>query len=112
MLEPENSSALFDSLQHLKFKQHEVILFHLRDEKRELNFDFNNRPYKFIDLETNKEIKLTPTEIGDSIKAKFSEYFNEIKLKTGQNKIHFIEADINKNFNQILLPYLNNRSIY
>ena len=110
MLEVSNSSRLFDALQHLKFKQHEVILFHLRDEQKELNFNFSNRPYKFIDLETEKEVKLTPTEIGDSIKAKFQKYFNDIKVKAGQNKIHFIEADINKDFNQILLPYLNNRN--
>ncbi len=110
MLEPNNSEKLFDALQHLRFKQHEIVLFHLRDKKYELEFDFTNRPYKFIDLETEKEVKLTPTEIGEDIREKFKAFFNEIKLKTGQNKIHFIEADINKNFNQILLPYLNNRN--
>jgi len=110
MLEPENTEKLFDALQHLRFKQHEIILFHLRDEKHELDFNFTNRPYKFVDLETEKEVKLTPTEIRENIKEKFNSYFNEIKLKSGQNKIHFIEADINKNFNQILLPYLNSRN--
>jgi len=110
MLVSENSDKLFDALQHLRFKQHEIILFHLRDKQHELDFDFANRPYKFIDLETEKEVKLTPTEIGENIRAKFQEYFNEIKLKSGQNKIHFIEADINQNFNQVLLPYLNNRN--
>ena len=110
MLEPKNSEKLFDALQHLRFKQNEIILFHLRDKKYELDFDFANRPYKFVDLETEKEVKLTPTEIGENIRGKFKTYFDEIKLKTGQNNIHFIEADINKNFNQILLPYLNNRN--
>ena len=110
MLEINNQEKLFEALQHLRFKQHEIILFHLRDKKLELDFNFANRPYKFIDLETEQEVKLTPTEIGDNIREKFKEYFNEIKLKSGQNKIHFIEADINENFNQILLPYLNNRN--
>ena len=110
MLEINNQEKLFEALQHLRFKQHEIILFHLRDKKLELDFNFANRPYKFIDLENEKEVKLTPTEIGDSIKEKFKNYFNDIKLKSGQNKIHFIEADINENFNQILLPYLNNRN--
>ena len=110
MLEPKNSEKLFDALQHLRFKQNEIILFHLRDKKHELDFDFANRPYKFVDLETEKEVKLTPTEIGENIREKFKAYFDEIKIKTGQNNIHFIEADINKNFNQILLPYLNNRN--
>ncbi len=110
MLEPENSEKLFDALQHLRFKQNEIILFHLRDKKHELDFDFANRPYRFVDLETEKEVKLTPTEIGENIRSKFKTYFNEIKLKTGQNKIHFIEADINEGFNQVLLAYLNNRN--
>ena len=109
MLETENTDELFEALNHLKFKQNEVIIFHLRDTKSELDFKFNNRPHKFIDLETNNEIKLSPNEVKELVQKGFSEYYEKIKLKCGQYKIDFIETDINKDFAQILLPYLIKR---
>ena len=56
-------SELFSALQHLKFNKHEVVLFHVMDKSKEFEFDYENRPYKFIDMETSEEIKLTPNEV-------------------------------------------------
>lgn len=109
MLESENIDDLFEGLNHLKFKQNEIVIFHLRDEKSELDFTFKNRPHKFVDLETNNEIKLSPNEVKDIVESSFVEYYNNIKLKCGQYKIDFVEVDINLDFAQILLPYLIKR---
>jgi uncharacterized protein (DUF58 family) len=108
----ENTSTpedLFSALQHLKHNKHEVILFHVVDRNKELEFEFDNRPYKFIDLEKGDELKITPHEVKDLYIKKISEYRNELKLRCGQYRIEFIEADINKGFEQILLPYLLKR---
>src|SRR5690606_6076301 len=51
---------LFDSIQHLIHNKHEVILFHVLDEKHEIDFEFENRPYRFIGLESGEEMKLNP----------------------------------------------------
>ena len=99
----------FSALQHLKHKKHEIIIFHVIDKKHEQKFDFNNKPYKFIDLETGEELKLNPNDIRADVNKNISEYFNLIKQKAIQYKIDFIEADINKNFDQILVPYLIKR---
>ncbi|MFN6037420.1 MAG: DUF58 domain-containing protein, partial [Bacteroidota bacterium] len=58
-----NQEQLFAALQHLKYKKHEVILFHVTDKKKEIEFEFENRPYRFIDLESGEEIKLNPGDI-------------------------------------------------
>ncbi len=108
----ENSSSpeeLFSALQHLKHNKHEVILFHVVDKSKEIDFEFDNRPYKFIDLEKGEELKITPNEVKDLYIKRISEYKNELKLRCGQYRIEFIEADINKGFEQILLPYLLKR---
>ena len=36
---------LFAALQHLKHNKHEVVLFHTVDQSKEIDFDFENRPY-------------------------------------------------------------------
>ena len=109
MLETSNIDNLFESLNHLRFKQNEIIIFHLKDKNTEQEFKFNNRPHKFVDLETNEEIKLSPNEVKEMVNEKFSEFQKQIKLKCGQYNIGFIEVDINESFDQILLPYLLKR---
>ncbi len=103
------TEELFSALQHLKHNKHEVILFHVVDKSKEIDFEFENRPYKFIDLEKGEELKITPNEVKEFYIEKIKAFKNELKLKCGQYRIEFVEADINKGFEQILLPYLLKR---
>ncbi len=105
----EKSKELLSALQHMRHNKHEVILFHVVDKSKEINFDFENRPCKFIDLETNEEVKLHPNEIKDHYRKAMAEYKDLIKLKCGQNYIDFVEADVDEGFRNILLPYLLKR---
>lgn len=105
-----NSEELFSALQHLKHKKHEVILFHVNDKQKEQDFDFDNRPYRFIDMETGEEIKLHPNEIKDTYHQSMAQYKKELMLKCAQYHIDFIEADINLGFDQVLMPYLVKRT--
>jgi uncharacterized protein (DUF58 family) len=100
---------LFSALQHLKHNKHEVILFHVVDKQKEIDFDYDNRPYKFIDMEGGTEIKLTPSEVRELYVKKTMAFKKELKLRCGQYRIEFVEADINQGFEQILLPYLLKR---
>ncbi len=106
----EKSDDLFNALQHLKHNKHEVMLFHVRDNKTEKEFDFENRPYTFIDLETNQEIKAHPREVKEMYQKAMKEYTSELKLKCAQYRIDFVEADINDGFNKVLVEYLTKRS--
>lgn len=105
-----NADELFSALQHLKHNKHEVILFHVIDKKKEMEFDFENRPYRFVDMETGEEIKLHPNEIKEFYLSQMAEYKKELMLKCGQYKIDFVEADINEGFDQVLMPYLMKRT--
>jgi uncharacterized protein (DUF58 family) len=102
--------AIFASLQHLKYKKHDVVLFHVTDKSQELDFDFENRPYHFIDMETREEIKLNPNQIKETYIRKVNDYTEAIKLKCGQYKIDFVEADINQGFDLVLQTYLAKRA--
>ena len=98
------------STRHLRYNKHDVILFHVTDKKHELDFDFQNRPHKFVDLESGITVKLNPVEFKEQYK-KLSKSFNEkLKYKCGQYNVDFIEADINEDFKEVLLPYLIKRS--
>lgn len=102
-------AELFSALQHLKHNKHEVILFHVTDKKAEIEFSFDNKPYKFIDLESGEEIKIRPHEIRDDYIRRVDEFRSELIRRCAQYRIELVEADINLGFQQILLPFLLKR---
>lgn len=105
----EEQSDLFDALQHLRYNKHEVILFHVTDKSKELDFNYDNRPYRFIDLESGAEVKVLPAEVKEKYLTAINQFYTTLKLKCAQYSIDFVEADINRGFQQVLLPYLLKR---
>ncbi|MCB9196481.1 MAG: DUF58 domain-containing protein [Flavobacteriales bacterium] len=105
----EDSDAVFSALQHLKHNKHEVVLFHVTDQQKEVNFEFHNRPYTFVDMETGEEIKLNPHQLQDKIKEIAQKRQKALQLKCGMYRIDYVPADINLGFDQVLLQYLIKR---
>lgn len=105
-----DDEQLFAALQHLKYNKHEVILFHTYDKKLELDFEFENRPYQFIDLETGEEIKVHPNDVKKNYIENMQKRKKMLKLKCLQFGIEFVEADVNQGFNSILQSYLIKRA--
>lgn len=103
-------SEIFPALQHLKHNKHEVILFNVLDHKKEMAFDFDNRPYHFIDMESGEELKLHPGHVKEAYLTAVNAYHKELKLKCAQYKIDLIDADIHSGFYQILYSYLIKRA--
>jgi uncharacterized protein (DUF58 family) len=106
----ENIEQIFTALQHLKHRGHEVLIFHVTDQKTELNFDFEDRPYEFIDMESGQKLKLQPSQMKEEYQKYMANYFKELKLKCGQFKIDLVEVDINEDFDHILSEYLIKRA--
>lgn len=110
MFETSNDAEnLFKALQHLKHNKHEVILFHVVDKQKELDFTFENRPYKFIDVETGDEVKVHSNQVREAYLNAVGTYKKELMEKCTQYKIDFVEADINQGYKQVILPYLLKR---
>lgn len=110
MFQPDiDNDKLFDALRHLKYNKHDVILFHVFDKEKELNFDFDNKPKRFIDVETGDFINLYAENIKENYEKAVNEFFNDIKLKCGQYQIKYVEANINESFNKILTTYIVER---
>ena len=106
----EKQDELFSALQHLKYNNHEVILFHVVDKSSEIDFKFDNRPHEFIDLETGEKLKLQPNQVKEFYVSKMQEYYQQLKLKCAQYKIDLVEADVQQPYKQVLLPYLMKRT--
>ncbi len=107
---PEQAEEMFPALRHLRYNKHEVVLFHVTDHKKEGLLELDNRPYRFIDLETNETLKLNPVEIQDAYRKAVAARNTELKLRCGQYRIEYVDADINMGFNQVLMSYMIKRT--
>lgn len=105
----DQTEELFSALQHLKHNKHEVVLFHTVDQKLELDFDFENRPYLFVDMETGDQVRLQSNQVKDYYVEQMKKFREQLRLKCLQYKIDFVEADIRKGFRPILQSYLVRR---
>ncbi len=110
MLESGTEEDIFGALQHLRHNKHEVVLFHVLDHDKELDFSFDNRPYMFIDLETNEKIKIRPHEVKRLYTEQMAGFYERLKLKCLQYHIDFVTADQEKGFGPVLQTFLVRRS--
>ncbi|WP_340200783.1 DUF58 domain-containing protein [Ascidiimonas sp. W6] len=101
--------TLFEALRHLKYNKHEVILFHVMDKKKEFNFNFDNAPKRFVDVETGEHIDLYADTVKEGYEQAVGEFFNHLKLRCAQYGIKYVEADIEADFNKVLVTYLVER---
>jgi uncharacterized protein (DUF58 family) len=104
-----NMDSIFNALQHLKHNKHEVLLFHISDHRSEKDFDFRERPYRFVDLETKQTVKINPALIKEQYQKKMDQFYKEVKFGCGKLKIDFIDVDTTDPFDKILGAYLIKR---
>ncbi|MBT4882122.1 MAG: DUF58 domain-containing protein [Flavobacteriales bacterium] len=99
----------FEAYKHLKYNKHEVVLFYLAETKIELDLNFDNKPYKFIDVESREEVKLNPNQYKEEYQKQAKNYLKELRLKCLQYKIDLVEVDVNMGFDKVLNSYLLKR---
>lgn len=104
--EDTDEEKLFEALRHLKYNRHEIVLFHVMDQKKELEFDFENSPRRFTDVETGAEIDLYSENIRNTYREEVKKHLENLKLQCAKYRISYVAADINKNFQNILTTYL------
>jgi uncharacterized protein (DUF58 family) len=106
----EKLKALFAAIQHLKYNKHEVVIFNVNDRQKELDFNFENRPHHFIDMESGEEIKVHPNKIREAYRLNLENYRHQLELKCAQYHIDLVDANIHDGYNNILKAYLIKRN--
>jgi len=106
----EKLQSLFAAIQHLKYNKHEVVIFNVTDKQKELDFNFDNRPHHFIDMESGENIKVHPGKIRDAYRESLLHYRHQIELKCAQYKIDIVDANIDEGYHQVLKQYLVKRN--
>lgn len=101
---------LFAALQHLRYNKHEVILFHVQDGKQELAFEFEQRPYEFVDMETGEKVRIQSQHVKEQYIRQISEYRNLVAERCHQYRIDRVPVDLNEPVEQVLHTFLLKRN--
>ncbi len=104
-----DQQQLFDALRHLKYNKHELVVFHTYDGQKEFNFDFDNAPKKFVDVETGESINLYADNFAEKYKELVKKYFKDIEELCLQYQIDYVPVDIHEGFGKVLTNYLISR---
>ncbi len=110
MDDSDNIEDMFSALQHLRYNKHEVILFHVVDGTQELEFEFENRPYEFVDMETGDRIKLQPQQIKEQYISRMRDFQIMIENRCHQYQIDRVAVDLSKPVDEVLHAFLIKRN--
>lgn len=74
-----DTSQLAEALQHLRYRKHDISVFHLMDPQ-ELRFEFE-RPQRFVDLEDGTALVVEPSLISEEYHAALGEFMKSVRAK-------------------------------
>ncbi len=99
---------LGDCFQHLRFRRHDVAIFHLLDPL-ELNFQFR-RPMRFLDMEGGPAIFADPNDIADRYEKALQAYLKDLRQVMLESAIDSQRITIDENYEQVLVRFLVSRT--
>jgi hypothetical protein len=104
----DDTDAVLRGLEHFRYRQHEVIVFHVLDDL-ERTFDFRDEA-RFIDLETQAEIRSQPWFVKKDYRARVEAWMQELARRCREHRIDYVPMTTSTPFDRALLAYLNKRS--
>lgn len=72
-----DTTQLAEALQHLRYRKHDVSVFHLMDPL-EIGFDFD-RPHRFVDMEDGTALVAEPTLIAEEYHSALREFLKNVR---------------------------------
>jgi len=93
---------------HLKFRRHDVAVFHLLDPQ-EIGFQFQ-RPTRFLDLEGGGAIFADPVEIADRYHTAVTTYLDAIRQLVLESRIDYRRVLTDEPYEQVLARFLVGRA--
>jgi uncharacterized protein (DUF58 family) len=104
-MEPE---ALAGALGHLRFRRHDVALFHLLDPQ-EIRFDFR-RPTRFLDMEGGSPLFADPLDIAARYQQALSAWLGAIRSIVLEQGIDHAQVSLDEDCEKVLARFLVGRA--
>ena len=101
---------LLSSLQHLRFRKHDLALFHLLD-RMEVDFNFD-RPIRFLDLESSFSLVTEPSVVKQEYLRQLQLFLDRLRAGCHEFKADYRRAITDENYESLLSNFLIERARY
>lgn len=105
----DDPDSLWAALRHLRYRKHEVILFHVLEAATERRLEFPHQPVIFEDMETGETIALEPGALRRAYQEAMEGFLEAFRRRCRENRIDFVELDTATPYDVALLHYLGKR---
>ncbi len=100
---------LLRALRHLRYRGHEILVFHVLESETERRFQFPDVPMVFRDMETGEELSLQPAQLKQNYEEAVRAFSDRFRKQCLGYNIDFVELDTAESYEKALLAYLNKR---
>jgi len=101
-------SLLQDCFQHLRFRNHDLAIFHLLDEQ-EVTFDFE-RPTRFQDMEGDRSLLADPSIIAPQYRKALQAYLEALDKAVRDAGVDYHRVQVQDNYEEVLARFLIRRT--
>jgi uncharacterized protein (DUF58 family) len=101
-------AQLKTAIQHLRYRRHDVVAFHLLDQK-ELDFDFD-QPSHFVDLEGGEAVQADPSLIAHNYRKAVRQYLAEMDELVRTTGMDYHRVKLSVPYEQALVRFLLGRT--
>lgn len=108
----ENIAAhddLLNALRHMRYRGHEVLVFHVLESATERRFQFPDVPMLFRDMETGETMSIQPAQMRANYEEAAKAFSERFRRRCLEQHIDFVELDTAEPYDTALLAYLNKR---
>lgn len=102
------SEGLFKGLNLLRFRGHDVMVFHVLDDQ-EIDFDYNGTT-KFEGLEETGELTCDPRSLREGYQTAMNKYLSEMSRFCSRSNIDYQTIRTSEHLDAVLRHYLNYRT--
>ncbi len=103
----EDPDELEKALAHLRYRGHDVILFHILDSA-EANFPFRGA-MEFTDPETGARLKVDADAARADYLGAVSRFVSDLRRRCRALRVDYVQLDTSVSFDAALVSYLSNR---
>ena len=101
-------AELKSAIQHLRFRKHDVVAFHLLDQN-ELDFDFD-QPARFIDMEGGEPVLADPSLIARNYRLAVRQYLAELDEVARTTGMDYHRVKMHERYDDVLVRFLLGRT--
>lgn len=102
-----DTDALGEALQHLRYRKHDVAVFHMLDPQ-EIAFDFE-RPHRFVDMEDKTSVVAEPTLVAEDYRRAMAEFLATVKAKCHDIRADYHLITTDQDYEEIVHDFLTKR---